>query len=57
MGRRTACLAGAGVFVLVLAGHTRLMPQHIPGRIRTQQPGGARALMRNLRFLALCGLR
>ncbi len=51
---RTACLAGAGVFVLVLAGHIRLMPQHIPGRVRTRQRGGVRALLRNRRFLALC---
>ncbi|MGI5423757.1 MDR family MFS transporter [Streptomyces sp. CA-179760] len=51
---RTACLAGAAVFVLVLAGHIRLMPQHIPGRVRTRQRGGARVLLRNRRFLALC---
>jgi MFS family permease len=51
---RTACLAGTAVFVLVLAGHARLMPQHIPGRVRTRQRGGARALLRNRRFLALC---
>jgi MFS family permease len=51
---RTACLAGAAVFVLVLAGHLWLMPQHIPGRIRIRERGGARALLRNRRFLALC---
>ncbi|OII61129.1 hypothetical protein BJP40_06255 [Streptomyces sp. CC53] len=51
---RTACLAGAGVFVLVLAGHARLMPQHIPGRTRTHGRGGLRVLLRNRRFLALC---
>jgi MFS family permease len=51
---RTACLAGAAVFVLVLAGHLRLMPQHIPGRVRVRQRGGARLLLRNRRFLALC---
>ncbi|MGW6546362.1 MDR family MFS transporter [Streptomyces massasporeus] len=51
---RTACLAGAAVFVLVLAGHLRLMPQHIPGRVRVRERGGARALLRNRRFLALC---
>ena len=51
---RTVCLAGAVVFVLVLAGHARLMPQHIPGRGRTRQRGGVRALLRNRRFLALC---
>jgi MFS family permease len=51
---RTTCLAGAAVFVLVLAGHIWLMPQHIPGRVRTRQRGGTRALLRNRRFLALC---
>ncbi|MGW5335376.1 MDR family MFS transporter [Streptomyces bauhiniae] len=51
---RTACLAGAGVFVLVLAGHLWLMPQHIPGRVRTRKRGGVGALLRNRRFLALC---
>lgn len=34
---RTACLAGAGVFVLVLAGHAWLMPRHIPGRVRSRE--------------------
>ncbi len=33
---RTACLAGAGVFVLIRAGHAWLSPQHIPGRTRTR---------------------
>lgn len=51
---RTACLAGAGVFVLVLAGHAWLLPQRIPGRERVQVKGGLRALLRNRRFLALC---
>ncbi len=51
---RTACLAGAAVFVLVLAGHLWLMPQHIPGRVRVRERGGARVLLRNRRFLALC---
>lgn len=51
---RTACLAGAGVFVLVLAGHWRMLPQHIPGRPRVRARGGVRALLRNRRFLALC---
>lgn len=51
---RTACLAGAAVFVLVLAGHARLLPQHIPGRARVRMRGGTRALLRNRRFLALC---
>ena len=51
---RTVCLAGAGVFVLVLAGHARLLPQHIPGRHRVQLKGGVGLLLRNRRFLALC---
>lgn len=51
---RTACLAGAGVFVLVLAGHARLLPQHLPGRTRTRARGGLAVLLRNRRFLALC---
>lgn len=51
---RTVCLAGAGIFVLVLAGHARLLPQHIPGRDRRPVGGGARSLLRNRRFLALC---
>jgi MFS family permease len=51
---RTACLAGAGVFVLVLAGHAWLLPQRIPGRARTPARGGLRLLLRNRPFLALC---
>ncbi|MFF5493369.1 MDR family MFS transporter [Streptomyces aquilus] len=51
---RAVCLAGAGVFVLVLAGHAWLLPQHIPGRRRVQLKGGVRLLLRNRRFLALC---
>ncbi|MFC8587255.1 MDR family MFS transporter [Streptomyces sp. NPDC057217] len=51
---RTVCLAGAGVFVLVLAGHMRLMPQHVPGRVRIRERGGMRVLLRNRRFLSLC---
>ncbi|MEU4770125.1 MFS transporter [Actinosynnema sp. NPDC023794] len=52
---RAVCLAGAVVFVLVLAGHAWLMPQHIPGRTRVTVRGGVRAMLRNRRFLALCG--
>ncbi|MEV6616426.1 MFS transporter [Streptomyces sp. NPDC051051] len=52
---RAVCLAGAGVFVLVLAGHARLLPQHVPGRVRVHVRGGTRPLLRNRRFLALCG--
>ncbi|MFF4501554.1 MDR family MFS transporter [Streptomyces sp. NPDC001401] len=51
---RAVCLAGAGIFVLVLAGHVWLLPQHIPGRAHTRVGGGMRALLRNRRFLALC---
>ncbi|MEE1751993.1 MFS transporter [Streptomyces sp. SP18CS02] len=51
---RTACLAGAAVFVLVLAGHARLMPQHIPGQVPIRARGGLRVLLRNRPFLALC---
>ncbi|MEV6485829.1 MFS transporter [Streptomyces sp. NPDC051576] len=51
---RVTCLAGAGIFVLVLAGHAWLLPQHIPGRTRATDRGGARALARNRPFLALC---
>ncbi|WP_155057525.1 MDR family MFS transporter [Streptomyces blattellae] len=53
---RTVCLAGAGIFVLVLAGHAWLLPQHIPGRTRVEVRGGMKLLLRNRRFLALaCG--
>ncbi|MDN3025284.1 MFS transporter [Streptomyces sp. S.PB5] len=52
---RTVCLAGAGIFVLVLAGHAWLLPQHIPGRQPVRVEGGIRVLVRNRRFLALCG--
>ncbi|GGX89575.1 MFS transporter [Streptomyces minutiscleroticus] len=51
---RTACLAGAGVFVLVLAGHARLLPQRIPGRTAAPGGGGLRAVARNRAFLGLC---
>nr|WP_240673711.1 MFS transporter [Streptomyces sp. S10(2018)] len=51
---RTACLAGAGVFVLVLGGHAWLLPQRIPGRAQVRMKGGARLVLRNRRFLALC---
>lgn len=51
---RAVCLAGAGIFVLVLAGHARLLPQRIPGPERTRVKGGMRAVLRNRRFLGLC---
>jgi MFS family permease len=31
---RAVCLAGAGIFVLVFAGHAWLLPQRVPGRTR-----------------------
>ncbi|SEQ15634.1 Predicted arabinose efflux permease, MFS family [Streptomyces sp. yr375] len=51
---RAVCLAGAGVFVVVLAAHAWLLPQHIPGRTRVEVRGGIGPLLRNRRFLALC---
>ncbi|WAZ25236.1 MFS transporter [Streptomyces cinnabarinus] len=51
---RAVCLGGAGIFVLVLAGHAWLLPQHIPGRPRVRVRGGIGPLLRNRRFLALC---
>ncbi|MFF8195004.1 MDR family MFS transporter [Streptomyces bobili] len=54
VGFRAVCLAGAGVFVLVLAGHAWLLPQHIPGRVRVRVRGGIGPLLRNRRFLGLC---
>ncbi|MFJ4682235.1 MDR family MFS transporter [Streptomyces sp. NPDC088789] len=51
---RTVCLAGAGVFVLVLAGHARLLPQRVPDRPPVRFAGGTALLLRNRRFLALC---
>ncbi|MEU0058910.1 MFS transporter [Streptomyces sp. NPDC006334] len=51
---RAVCLAGAGIFVLVLAGHALLLPQRVPGRERVRLRGGIGPLLRNRRFLALC---
>lgn len=51
---RTVCLAGSGVFVLVLAGHLWLLPQRIPGRERIRVRGGMGEMLRNRRFLAVC---
>ncbi|MGA5703876.1 MFS transporter [Peterkaempfera bronchialis] len=58
LGFRAACLAGAGVFVLVLAGHWRLMPGGHPGRAvgdaeRGRAGGSLGGLLRNRRFMAL----
>ncbi|MEU9984201.1 MFS transporter [Streptomyces sp. NPDC050856] len=58
-GFGTACLAGAAVFALVLAGHWRLMPraEPVPDRRRSAAPPSgrptARRLLRDRRFLAL----
>ncbi|MFD6277579.1 MFS transporter [Streptomyces sp. NPDC060209] len=54
-GFRTACLAGALVFVGVLAGHARLMPRR-PRRVRTAEAGGVlpRQVFANRPFLVLC---
>ncbi|WUX71848.1 MFS transporter [Streptomyces sp. NBC_01429] len=53
---RTVCLAGAAIFVLVLAGHAWLLPQHIPGRPRVSGRGGIRRMLGNRPFLALCAV-
>ncbi|MDG4864972.1 MFS transporter, partial [Streptomyces sp. T-3] len=55
-GVRAACLAGAAVFALVLAGHWRLMPHREPGAHRAPGTEGrppVRELLRHRRFLAL----
>ncbi|WP_199443106.1 MDR family MFS transporter [Umezawaea beigongshangensis] len=53
-GFPAACLAGAGVFVLVLAGHLRLVPRRAvaprPRLVRT----GIGGVLRNRRFGLLC---
>ncbi|GAA2293221.1 MFS transporter [Streptomyces kunmingensis] len=56
-GFRAACLAGALVFVAVLAGHARLMPRREPARTRpaaVPSGGALRAVFTRPRFLALC---
>ncbi|WP_329039619.1 MFS transporter [Streptomyces sp. NBC_00178] len=54
-GFRAACLAGAAVFVGVLAGHARLMPRgpRRP-RIRGEGAGSSRQVFANRPFLVLC---
>ncbi|WP_318212111.1 MFS transporter [Streptomyces sp. SJL17-1] len=47
---RTACLAGAAVFALVLAAHARLMPR---GGGRERHPGEWRTVLGERRFLRL----
>ncbi|MCY0925087.1 MFS transporter [Streptomyces sp. H27-H1] len=52
---RAACLAGAAVFVAVLAGHWRLMPRTSPSATSAVPPERLtlRRVMRNRRFLGL----
>lgn len=50
-GFRGACLAGAAVFAVVLAGHWRLMPR--AGAAAARQRPALRLLVRNRRFLGL----
>lgn len=53
-GFPAACLAGAGVFVLVLVGHWRLMPRG-PAATDPPRPVAAlRAIARHRAFLLLC---
>ncbi|MBQ0868467.1 MFS transporter [Streptomyces sp. RK75] len=54
---RTACLAGAAVFVAVLAGHWRWMPRERPEAVRRgpdERGGAVRETARNGPFLLLC---
>ncbi|WP_430542730.1 MFS transporter [Streptomyces iconiensis] len=54
---RTACWAGAAVFVAVLAGHWRWMPRgehHRDGAAARHPQGALRATARNGPFLLLC---
>ncbi|MGV9878758.1 MDR family MFS transporter [Streptomyces sp. NPDC003006] len=56
-GFRAACLAGAGVFAVILAAHWRLMPDTRAGAATPSHPSlrdGVRRLARNRAFLALC---
>nr|WP_206323770.1 MFS transporter [Streptomyces sp. HNM0574] len=55
----TACWAGAAVFVLVLAGHWRLMPRRDgdesgPRRAKGEAGGALRAVLTNGPFLLVC---
>lgn len=53
-GFRTACVAGALVFVAVLAGHARLMPHRDPVHRAGRPAGAVRNVFCNGRFLLLC---
>ncbi|WP_229897480.1 MFS transporter [Streptomyces finlayi] len=54
VGFRAACLAGAVVFVAVLAGHWRLMPAREGAHAREHRRGGVRALVRSPGFVIVC---
>ncbi|MER5503325.1 TIGR03618 family F420-dependent PPOX class oxidoreductase [Streptomyces sp. NPDC002561] len=53
-GFRAACLAGALVFVGVLAGHARMMPRRAPGARPAPPRGALREVFGNRPFLVLC---
>ncbi|MFJ1717506.1 MULTISPECIES: MFS transporter [unclassified Streptomyces] len=53
-GFRAACLAGALVFVGVLAGHARLMPRRAPVTRTAESRGSVREVFGNRPFLVLC---
>ncbi|MFG3494689.1 MFS transporter [Streptomyces sp. NPDC047928] len=48
-----ACLTGAAVFLVVLAGHWRLMPHRRPAPPARPSGGGTLQVLRHRRFLAL----
>ncbi|MEV8020361.1 MFS transporter [Streptomyces sp. NPDC086554] len=52
-GFRAACLAGAGVFALVLAGHWRLMPRSAAAPAARRERVDVRVVLHHRRFLAL----
>jgi MFS family permease len=53
-GFPAACLAGAGVFVLVLAGHLRLMPHRAAAPEPRPLRAGLGGVPRDRRFVLLC---
>lgn len=55
VGFRAACLAGVAIFAVILSAHLRLLPQHIPGRVRAPLLGGVRVMLGDRRFLAVSG--
>ncbi len=54
VGFRAVCLAGAVVFVAVLAGHWRLMPAREGAHERAHRRGGVRALLAGPGFAVVC---